>query len=243
MSTRFKWEREKRDGDGVVQLTSGGLLMLSDVTSKDIYISDIATSLSRQVRFNGHGSMPLTVAQHSIMVAVLAHDLMRCDAKLSPAQVLDGVLEALLHDAAEAYLGDVPSPLRVYCPGLDDLELGIQVSIRQRLGLPSSRDSVTAAIRAADREALLIERNLLFSNREREWPNAPESPATRWRYCHVLEHSKARIAFMHAIHVLCASRLSPATEQQTAADAASIAGVASLHLLPEAPKASAPTGD
>jgi uncharacterized protein len=64
----------------------------------DIRIGDIAWALSNICRFNGHTSLNYTVAEHSIVVSNL----------MEPRYALIG----LLHDASEAYLGDIASPLK-----------------------------------------------------------------------------------------------------------------------------------
>ena len=63
-----------------------------------IRLRDIVTSLSRINRYLGHGSHPMSVLAHSV-----------CVAQLVPPEYQ---LTALLHDATEAYLGDVPAPLK-----------------------------------------------------------------------------------------------------------------------------------
>lgn len=65
---------------------------------EQINLDDIARGLSRQARYSGQTIRPYTVAQHSLLVASLVAPEHR--------------LYALLHDAPEAYLGDIPSPAK-----------------------------------------------------------------------------------------------------------------------------------
>lgn len=73
-------------------------------TADVIDIRDIAAALSNINRFIGHTEYPYSVAQHSVLVA-----------RMVPAPVLTPptlTLAALLHDAHEAYLGDMSAPLK-----------------------------------------------------------------------------------------------------------------------------------
>src|SRR5262249_11367093 len=99
-----------------------------------IRIDDIAHALSMLCRYTGHSKWHYSVAQHSVLVSYA------CE----PADALYG----LLHDAAEAYLGDVSSPLKrtMYLSGYRALEDRIQSLIYQRFGLsPTMRESVRVA--------------------------------------------------------------------------------------------------
>lgn len=120
---------------------------------EQIAIEDIAHALSQQNRYTGHTSRPYSVAQHSLLVADLV-----------TATAPDLGLTALLHDAAEAYLGDWSSPLKAYlrqhASAALDLERAIEAAIGARFGV----DLVTRnpVIKAADLIALVTEKRDLF---------------------------------------------------------------------------------
>lgn len=94
------------DGDGLypdaqssISLWSGGRINPLDPKPEDIHLEDIAHALARQCRYNGHVMHHLSVARHSIWVS----------------EFLDGTgleLWGLLHDAGEAYLGDLVKPIK-----------------------------------------------------------------------------------------------------------------------------------
>jgi len=99
-----------------------------------ITLEDIAVGLSRRNRFGGFTSLPYTVAQHSVAV--------------SRAVPEKDAAWGLLHDAAEAYLGDWPRPWksRLYVDTpmtgghalfpLEQIETEILEEVAQRFGLP-----------------------------------------------------------------------------------------------------------
>lgn len=72
-----------------------------DPKPEHILIEDIAHALSQTCRFNGHTSGFFSVAQHSVFVSELVE-------AIKPEYSLWG----LLHDAQEAYVGDITSPLK-----------------------------------------------------------------------------------------------------------------------------------
>lgn len=75
----------------------------SGVQANAIEVQDIAWALSQTNRFVGHATRPYSVAEHSLLVS----DLARVDGKAADVQ-----LACLLHDAHEAYTGDVSSPAK-----------------------------------------------------------------------------------------------------------------------------------
>lgn len=110
---------------------------------EDIVLDDIAHALSNICRFGGHTAQHYSVAQHSVLVSTI----------VEPEHALAG----LLHDAAEAYLGDVIAPLKGRLPGYLALEHMWVALIGKRFGLIDAERSADD-IKRADRIALLTER-------------------------------------------------------------------------------------
>lgn len=81
-----------------IKTFSGKMINLIDPNIDDVCIDDIAHSLSMQCRFNGHSKNFYSVAQHSVYVSYLCG--------------YNDALAGLLHDASEAYLSDLPKPLK-----------------------------------------------------------------------------------------------------------------------------------
>lgn len=105
-------------------------LDLSTFHPGDVYIEDIAHALACCNRFAGHAERPLTVAQHSVYVARIAE-------ASSKSRAIG--LQGLLHDASEAYIGDVTKWLKA-TPDFDGyrkLEETIQECVYAHFGLPS----------------------------------------------------------------------------------------------------------
>lgn len=126
-----------------------------------ITLRDIAHALAMQCRFNGQCREFYSVAQHSVLVADLVADFVGGDGKMQ--------LAALLHDAAEAYLGDAITPLKAIAPEYRKLEDKWLVAIYNRFGIPTGyRDN--KAIKHADLAALMIERRELLPADPLQWP-------------------------------------------------------------------------
>lgn len=120
--------------------------------TKHIYLSDIVHGLTFQNRYNGHSSVPYTIAEHSILV----NDIL--ESKFPDSEL---PLYGLLHDAAEAYLGDIISPVKS-CIGHEFivLENKWMSVIADKFGLNNYnfRDS---RIKKADEQAYIIESEFL----------------------------------------------------------------------------------
>lgn len=130
---------------------SGTPFSLAHPDPQNVNPLDIAVALSRLPRWGGHCLTDYVVAQH----AVLAAD------SVPPAFAL----AALLHDAAEAYTGDIPRPLRVLLgPVLDEIEARINAAICQRFSLA---DLMPPEVRAIDERLLATEQRDLLTPAER----------------------------------------------------------------------------
>lgn len=117
-----------------------------------IDINDIAHALSNLCRFTGHTREFYSVAEHSVRVSGLV-----------PREL---ALEALLHDAAEAYVGDVSSPLKAQLHEYRNIEFSIDQAIRQRFGLPAKQ---SREVKHADLVMLATERFDLMPDTPETW--------------------------------------------------------------------------
>ena len=105
-----------------IQLASGAMFDLLNPDPSVITIDVIAHALSRLCRFTGHVSTAhYSVAEHSVRVSWLVPDH---DAR-----------EGLLHDAAEAFVGDVAAPLKRLLPDYQAIEKRVELAVAERFGL------------------------------------------------------------------------------------------------------------
>ena len=106
-------------GRGVIRLyPSGKYFDLVNVNPDNIEINDIAWSLSKTIRYNGHIKYDYTVARHSIIMSYYVD--------------LEHAMEALLHDAGEAYVGDLVAPLKEISAEFEKIEDAITAQIMKK---------------------------------------------------------------------------------------------------------------
>ena len=142
-----------------IQTLSGRRVNPLHAAPEDIDPVDIANALANLCRFGGHSRGFYSVAQHSVIV---------CDLLEEQGATADELMAALLHDAAEAYLGDLPHPIK------HRSELGavfrvaekqLEAVINERFSLPDA----AARVKPLDRALLATERRI-FSTVSWEWP-------------------------------------------------------------------------
>lgn len=105
-----------------IATSTGKHIYFVNITPDQICIEDIARGLSNTCRFAGQMENFYSVAQHSVYVS-----------QIVPPEY---ALEALLHDATEAYMGDITSPLKAMLPDYKAIEKRVDTAIRGRFGLP-----------------------------------------------------------------------------------------------------------
>lgn len=134
-------------------LTAGGRHFdYRDPRPEDIHILDIAQALACECRYNGHTRGFYSVAQHAWHAShIVPHE---------------HALEALLHDATEAYCKDIPRPLKHLLPDYREIEERVDGVIRAAFGLPAS---MSPAVKQADVVMLATERRDLMPADETPW--------------------------------------------------------------------------
>ena len=112
---------------------SGRLLDLLDPQPEDITMEDIAHGLSRQFRYAG-ALGDYTVAQHSIHVMQSVRSNWPGDESYG---LKDAMRLALLHDASEAYIHDMPTPAKILLSDYVNLEHRIMGAIFKKFNVVS----------------------------------------------------------------------------------------------------------
>lgn len=146
-----------------LQTHTGGKFDLLDPSASPMRLQDIAWALSHTNRFGGHAGH-YTVAQHSVLVALHVPEKLRA--------------HALLHDAHEAYVGDVIRPVREALKARGDhaferLCQELQILIEFHFGLRYLTEGERQIITHADLAALATERRDLMGG-QLDWGPLPD---------------------------------------------------------------------
>lgn len=150
-----------------IQTAAGRYFDLLRPNDNHFGIEEIAHALSHICRFTGHTREHYSVAQHSWLVSWLV-----------PAQF---ALHGLLHDAAEAFVGDVSSPLKRQMPTYQWIEQGVESAVLNRFGLYGWPDDSYRAVKQADLVALVTEqRDLMPPRGDGDWSNVDGIEPLPW---------------------------------------------------------------
>lgn len=161
-----------QDNMATLETVSGRKVDVSNPNPNDIVIEDIAWALSRMPRFSGHSIpyVPYSVAQHCIQVAEELKEH-------GPGIQLLG----LLHDAAEAYINDLPSPVK-HIPEIHvvikKLEDSLMDAIYTSLKIDPPTLEEEEIVKRADKTQQAVEAYNFMYSRGKDW-NLPEVSFTK----------------------------------------------------------------
>lgn len=139
----------ERRGDWF-ETTTGKQFYILDPRAEDVDIWDVATALGRKARFNGHYRDEVSfysVAEHCCLMTNYAINQRGASAYEA--------LRVLLHDAAEAYTGDVVRPVKRSIPAFKEIEDLVERTVLPALGVPADMSPLT---RELDERILRAER-------------------------------------------------------------------------------------
>ena len=164
-----------------MQVYSGRRFYPLDPRPDEIDAADIAHALSLLCRYGGHVDRFYSVAEHCVL--------------MSEAVAPEHALAALLHDATEAYVVDVPRPLKRQLAGYREIEAAVWRAICLRFGLVGD---LPAEVHEADNRILLTERDALMSRTRHPWEQEGLVPLpvtiTGWSPGHAEGRYLARLA-------------------------------------------------
>jgi 5'-deoxynucleotidase YfbR-like HD superfamily hydrolase len=162
MATDPGWHR----GDWMQTFTGRKFYPLAP-EPEDVDPVDVAHALSMLCRYAGHVDRFYSVAEHCVLLSWWA----RAQGHDETVQ-----LEMLLHDATEAYVVDVPRPLKINLPDYQQAEAGVELAVWERFGLPMRagadrvfRPEVSPLVKEADTRILLDERAALMAATVHAW--------------------------------------------------------------------------
>lgn len=157
---------------------NGGKFYYNDISNNVFDVEEVAFALSNLCRFNGHCRSFYSVAQHSVFVAEL------CPEWLYGA--------GLFHDAAEAFIGDIPTTLKQMLPEYKHIQKQVDNWVALQLNLEIDHPFV----KYADLQALAAEKRDLI-NDPSEW-DMLSNVITPKNKVHPVPPTTAFLKFMNA---------------------------------------------
>ena len=178
----------QRYGDWQLTYT-GRQLWASDPRPGDFMIEEIAHNLSLICRFAGSVAVAYPVSSHLVMVSDIVRNL---------GGTLEEQLQALLHDATESVISDIPAPLKRFLPQVKAAEQRIWRAMAKQFKIPAK---MSPLVKQADRIALITERRDLFQPSEHRWAgyDAVQPIAARVR---IMSAKAAEKSFLERYHHL-----------------------------------------
>jgi hypothetical protein len=169
-----------------MQTVTGRAYWPLDPRPDEVFIEDIAHALAHTCRYGGHCSRFYSVAEHSWLVSYLVpcHD----------------ALAALMHDATEAYVTDVPRPLKKNLTNFKDIEALNWHAIAERFDLPHE---LPQTVHDADNAILFTEqRELMLPSPREDWGMGLKPPYEARVRIQGYSPDTARRIFLDRFHFL-----------------------------------------
>lgn len=138
---------------------SGTKFYFMDPRPDEVFLSDIAVALGNICRFGGHTDRFYSVAEHCVRMS----RLLDWDHHLA--------VWALMHDAAEAYIGDLPSPIKQVLPEFAKIEAKILRAVSHQFDLGGTQ--IPQVVKHLDAAICVSEYDALLENSRDPWPNMP----------------------------------------------------------------------
>lgn len=139
--------------DQWIGLLSGAQFNYNRPEESEVTLDDIASALSNICRFSGHLPCFYSVAQHLVNTS-----------RIVPPEF---AFDALMHDTAEAFTNDLPTPLKWALPIFKELEVKIEGAMSKKFGFNYPYNE---AVKKADTEMLILEK-LYVKKDDRVWPH------------------------------------------------------------------------
>ena len=154
-------------GHRAINRRSGGTITPLEPDPADVELADVAHALSNLSRFTGQGREFYSVARHAVHVS-------------REVEARGGSVAArrwaLLHDASEAYLSDVPAPAKRSLPGYTHAEKRLQAAVREAFDIDLSSED-ERLVDAADADVGRYELAMHFPDDDHEKPTLEVEPA------------------------------------------------------------------
>lgn len=173
-----------------IQTASGVAFFPNDPRPEDIDIYDIAHALSQINRFTGHTRVPYSVAEHSVRVA-----------REIPWSEPGIRLAALLHDASEAYVADIATPVKNLpeMAAYREIESKLQRAIEAEFKVTEHAARGADVIKRADLAMLAAEKRDLMAEPPAPWGLTVPAAVDKIR---PWSHDLARHEFLSEFYVL-----------------------------------------
>jgi hypothetical protein len=189
-----------------IQTYNGSVFDFDNIERFNFQIEDFAHSLSLLCRYNGHCTKYYSVAEH----------LLRCSYEVP----VEYQFEALMHDVSEAYLSDMPRPLKKLMPEYQALEKRVEKAIANQYDLPFPMSPV---VKECDNKMLLTEMRNIMRKPPYEWENYGVTPYSQVNWINfeknhnVKSWQNVRDEYIYRFHELYKQHLQRTDSLNTAA--------------------------